>query len=142
MKPGKSFMRRLFALVNAVSQPHHYVKLGSEARADLACAYGDLERAVNGDKVSVCDCDIRCLWVMGLRRLPRLGRGVVSVGVVTSGRPETDCGEGAVPRPHSSSLLGEPGAWEDGTVQVRQPCGCACLAGLRHLQQIRIPAVA
>ena len=36
VKPGKSFMCRLFALVNAASQPHHYVKLGSEAHADLA----------------------------------------------------------------------------------------------------------
>ena len=66
------------------------------------------------------------------------------MGVVTSGRPETDCGEGAVPRPHSSSLLGEPVAWEDGTVQVRQPGGRAghCLplqSGAGHHASAPVP---
>ena len=42
------------------------------------------------------------------------------MGMVTGGHQETDCGEGAVPHPHSGSLLGEPVAWEDGTLQVQQ----------------------
>ena len=52
VKPGKSFLRRMFALVNSVAKPHLHIRLGVEAQADLAWWDAFAERW-NGRSISV-----------------------------------------------------------------------------------------
>ena len=35
VKPGKTFMRRLFETLSGVRRPHHHIRLGSEVRSDI-----------------------------------------------------------------------------------------------------------
>ena len=52
VKPGKSFMRRMFALLNSVDKPHYFIKLGSTARADLAW-WDSFAQRWNGRSIAV-----------------------------------------------------------------------------------------